>query len=328
MDIPRDFFRGFFGFPGLHPRHPVYDDEYDEDDGNDDYEGESNGEPQDFHDRESFHFKVITDPLEIHKFFEHQMDDMMKNFGRGFGFGSGIPGFGTGEFKEQEDDKWTMVPPSDPRDFMLRDNERKPDLPVEDNDLPRVDTDLDNQDIPFDGLAKLFPGDKNYAEDRNPVGKRHLFPGNKNEEQDERGAFGFGSLWGGLGETPGSVFRSFGSSQSQQTMRRSDGSVETKSTIRDSSGTEITTVKRKLGNQEHISTVKKDKDGTEERSDTFVNLDDNALDDFNKKWSKGDGRNLPIVEEERDTRLSPRRDMMSPSADRLYGSLFDKFFGR
>ena len=109
MDIPRDFFRGFFGFPGLHPRHPVYDDEYDEDDGNDDYEGESNGEPQDFHDRESFHFKVITDPLEIHKFFEHQMDDMMKNFGRGFGFGSGIPGFGTGEFKEQEDDKWTMV---------------------------------------------------------------------------------------------------------------------------------------------------------------------------------------------------------------------------
>jgi len=68
------------------------------------------------------HFSVMTDPLEIHSYFEQQLDEMLKNFGFGFG------GFGTLSGPRQERGCGPMVltpddapPTTNPRDFMLND---------------------------------------------------------------------------------------------------------------------------------------------------------------------------------------------------------------
>ena len=51
--------------------------------------------PSNPHDQErpnEFHFEVFTNPLEMHRFFDQQMEQILKSFGLGQGFG----GFGQG----------------------------------------------------------------------------------------------------------------------------------------------------------------------------------------------------------------------------------------
>ena len=62
-------------------------------------------------------FTVFTDPLEIHRFFEQQMDDMLRNFGQGFG-GLGGGGAIMMDPRSREDDKSSC---GSVRDFMLKD---------------------------------------------------------------------------------------------------------------------------------------------------------------------------------------------------------------
>ena len=115
---PNEFgklFKLFLGLPShRHPRgshYPPHDDAGDD------------GEPDDprdqvrsSEDRGERNFTVFTDPLEIHRFFEQQMDDMLRNFGQGFG-GLGRGG-GAIRMEPQEEEEGTV---GSARDFMLKD---------------------------------------------------------------------------------------------------------------------------------------------------------------------------------------------------------------
>ena len=66
-------------------------------------------------DRGRRSFTVFTDPLEIHRFFEQQMDDMLRSFGQGLG---GLGGGGAIMMDPSEDDRSSC---GSVRDFMLKD---------------------------------------------------------------------------------------------------------------------------------------------------------------------------------------------------------------
>jgi len=335
MDLPRDFnefFKGLFGFPRYPPNQewrPASDFNNEPDDDQEEHEDHYPRARQDFPNRDGFdfHFSVVTDPLEIHKFFEHQMDEMMRSFTQGFGgLGSGgVPGIGgiLGlEDHTENPDHFTKKPSFksdenehlDSRSFMLKDDEMAPREPNSSEIAPRepkVDTDLDEEDVSIGDLSKLFSNkDQNKLNQFKPFGQS---PWSQFEGKPDEGRSSF--------------FSSFGSSTSQQTIRRADGSIETKSTSRDSQGNETTTIRRRIGEEEHIETIKRGSDGTQVKTDQFVNMDDNGLEDFNSRWN-GNQSKQPPSSQDRLQRYSPRNDMISPPADKLYGSLFDKFFGR
>ena len=126
---PGDFrriFRQMFGIPDDYRHHRRGDFESESlDRFNRGDEESAQGRQEQFHLDENHrgrHFSVLTDPLEIHRYFEQQMDEMLKNFGFGFG------GFGTLSEPREERGYGPMVltpdddPPStNPRDFMLND---------------------------------------------------------------------------------------------------------------------------------------------------------------------------------------------------------------
>jgi len=334
MDLPKDFsqlFKGLFGFPRFPPNQdwrPASDFNSEPDDDQEDHEDHDDFDPRDQRDLPSrdgfdFHFSVVTDPLEIHRFFEQQMDDMMRSFTQGFG-GVGIPGLG-GILGLEDDsdhpDHFHNKPHRyhhhdndenmDSRSLMLKDDEPKassgPILPPKHSTGPKIDMDLDDQDVSSVDLSKLF---SNKDETKPNIIK----PSGQNPWFGDRS-----------GEGGQSFFKSFGSSQSHQTIRRSDGSIETKSTTRDTNGNVTTTVRKQIGNEEHIQITKKEPDGTQVETDEFVNMDATGLEDFNSRW---DGNKSKKPSGDYIQRYNPRNEMISPPADKLYGSLFDKFFGR
>lgn len=73
---------------------------------------------------------------------------------------------------------------------------------------------------------------------------------------------------------PAFSFRSFGSSMSTRIVRRADGSVEQHKTVRDSEGNEETTVTRQIGDKVHTVVSKRAKDGTEEKTEDIVNMNE------------------------------------------------------
>merc|ERR1711953_44098 len=85
-------------------------------------------------------YKVFTNPLEMNRFFEEQMDEMLRNFGQGFFGGdlrSGPPGPFGGHLQPA-----LPQPHEEKRDLMLRDPHppATPDSPA--HAQPRKDEDL------------------------------------------------------------------------------------------------------------------------------------------------------------------------------------------
>ena len=118
-----------FGFPNTgghnHTREDLYQEDREEFD-------PRRGQPQPFHhesrDNDGFNFNsrgfnVLTDPLEMNRFFDQQLDEMLKMFGHSFGFG---PRGSQGGFGDNR-----MIPLEEPdnedqgfaRDFMLKDGQ-------------------------------------------------------------------------------------------------------------------------------------------------------------------------------------------------------------
>lgn len=334
MDLPKDFsqlFKGLFGFPRFPPSQdwrPASDFNNEPDDDQEDHEDCDPRDQRDFPSRDGFdfHFSIVTDPLEIHRFFEQQMDDMMRSFTQGFGgFGGGrIPGQGGILGLEDHSDNPEHFPNNphhhhhddndnnlDSRSIMLKDDAPKSSFVPKTPTGPRIDTDLDDQAISIGDLSKLFSNkDENNSNQIKPFGQNPWFGMN-----------------GRSGDGSQPFFRSFGSSQSQQTIRRSDGSLETTSTCRDSNGKVTTTVRKQIGDEEHIEITKRESDGAEVKIDEFVNMDATGLEDFNSRWD-GNKTKQPRYSDDHIERYNPRNEMISPPADKLYGSLFDKFFGR
>lgn len=214
-------------------RNPIW--EYDEDDDDiDDFRRPRTG----------MHFHVFSDPIEITRYFESQMDNMLKSF---FGFGSDFhsiseDGF-MGTLPSVEEKKTSKS--SSLRDRMLKSSSD-----------PSVVTPDQKTDIDLDG---------------------------KITAQD------FSKIWhsehGTTTDAPKFNSFSFGKLMKKELIRRPDGTLEQKQVIRDSEGNEETTVTREVGDKKYVVITKTDKYGVETKSEDLINMDENELEDFNKKWT-------------------------------------------
>eukprot|EP00092_Neocalanus_flemingeri_P020599 GFUD01022318.1.p1 GENE.GFUD01022318.1~~GFUD01022318.1.p1 ORF type:complete len:305 (+),score=117.59 GFUD01022318.1:371-1285(+) len=295
------FFRLFLGLPTHRP--PRSNSPYEPDDGEPFPPNEDPSREQGMRGegRDRRHFTVLTDPLEIHRFFEQQMDDMLRNFGQGFG-GFGGAGRETGRgaitLEPQEEEVSGSV-----RDFMLKDEGQ-----------PRVDTDLDSKQVDMGELETL-------------MGRK------ENRSGEEECGRGVGDLFGGLlgrggffdGATGGNTFLgTFGTSVVERSVSTPGGGVETSKTVRNSDGTEVITVTRQMGDQVHQQTTTKSRDGSTTTEHRLTNGEEGGLEIFDNRW-RGQTR-----EEEGgrwQVQPSPREEMMGPPGDQLYNSLRDKFWG-
>ena len=307
-DLLRNLFRGFFGFPrhqddwsrsnnfGINEGRNFRDDDED-----------TNSDPHSHGNQEtnSRGFTVYTDPLELHKYFDQQMDEMLQMFGQSFGFG----GFGNrdglsegvgvfppshGRMVPYEDLTDEPAAPDDhARDFMLR----------EEPDQPRVDTEVDWDKLDREEIDRLMTRESgdNERSFRNPV--MDLFPAHRGAGHKTPG-YGFS-------------FQSFGSSVSERSVTRPNGGVETTKTVKSSDGSEEVTLTRRLGDQAHEQVTRRDKAGATVTEENLVNIQEADLESFNKSFDSG-RHNSPRMQE--DT----ARDKMIRPPPR---GLWDTFFG-
>ncbi|XP_020278514.1 HCLS1-associated protein X-1 [Pseudomyrmex gracilis] len=208
----------------------------------------------------NMHFNIFSDPLEMAKYFESQMDNMLKNFGFGHNsFFRMLPGIEEDikalPFAEHEPERNIDI---DLREKMLK---SKPEIFGEQNHEQKIDTDVDGK-ITTEEFSKLW---------------------NK------------GSLETVKPSAPHSF--SFGRSVRKEIVRNPDGTIEEKQVIRDSKGNEETIISRVIGDKRYVVTTKKDKNGFETKSEDLFNIDENELKEFTQKWKpKSDtDTNQPIL---------------------------------
>jgi hypothetical protein len=237
------FFRGLVGLDRGHreayaPQHSgVGDDEWREGE-----EGEARVEEDDSN-QNFFQFRVLTDPLEIHKFFEKEMEQMFKEFG-------GIGGI-MGQRKMLEDfpsrlEELPIIPESGgqtDRDLMLK-PESEMVSPGFGRDRRIEDQDLDEQNITSEHLDKLFKNPNHKTE----IQSKRDFPSLQDEDR-LHGQDG-GNHWGGVFSSPGSGFNSYSLSKSIRTVQMPDGSIETEERTRNPDGSESVIIKRRVGDRE------------------------------------------------------------------------------
>ncbi|KAF5281245.1 hypothetical protein FQA39_LY05131 [Lamprigera yunnana] len=213
---------------------------------------------------EKFGFSIFSNPLEMHSYFERQMNEMMKNFGI---FNNDSPFFGDeealfGTFKEPSFFGFSEIPDDggfheNPNDGQLRDKFLKPGYEEPPNQKHRADSDLDNQ--------------------------------------YKSGNFNNHSLVPKSPTMPSKSY-SFGKSVMSKTIINSDGAIETHKTIQDQDGNKEVTITHKQGNKEHTVITRSDKNGVQEVVENLINLDENEKDTFMKNKS------LPILDENKPTR--------------------------
>ncbi|RZC41250.1 HCLS1-associated protein X-1 [Asbolus verrucosus] len=195
-----------------------------------------------FHKGPNRNFNVFTDPLEIHKYFEQQMSDML----RSFGFGE----FGDGFSHHFEFPQIEEIPQEEyeTQSGDLRDQFLKPGF----------------EDAATNGIEEKKDGDVDGKLDIRDWGS--VFKGENSVTPYQRQT------------APKSYF--FGQSVTSKTIKNPDGSVETHHTVRDNQGNEETTITRKMADKEYSVTKRRDKDGKEETIENFVNMDDKEVDTF------------------------------------------------
>ena len=307
---PRDFrslFRQMFGFPNhggrSHDREDIYQEEYDPRYERPSQDGARSADP-DQYNFTSRGFSVYTDPFEMNRFFDQQLDEMLKIFGHSFGFGSRN---GEGQFGGFGHGNSRMIPlepesepecPSTARDFMWREDSRQ----------PRVDTEVDSDTLDMRELDELMKN-RNHPviprQEQRPHNMWDLFATQSFERRDLPGP-----------SSEGSSFYSFGSSMSQRSVSGPNGSVETTRTVRNSDGSEVITVTKQLGDKSYEVVTNRDRDGTVSTEERLVNISEQELDKF-----KVDLR------EKKELGSQPRDDMMTaPPYDQLLPSLWKKFF--
>lgn len=257
---PNDFhriFRGFFGLTGAPeggrgvPPHRPEDYPLREDE---------QVNPRAENHRDFFNFQIFTNPLEMHKYFEQEMEQMVREFS---GLGH------RGRLEDESLQPWTFVPSDEnansDRQLMLKDDGYAAGH-------GRQDTDVDEDNLSADHLAHLFKKKPENGEETAP----ELLPPRSESEDGMTGPgsllgrFGFGFLGPDGGRDhpgpdagPGSMLRQFGFapdtkdgirtfsfSRSTTTVRKPDGSVEVQEKTRNPDGTETVTIRRLEGGQE------------------------------------------------------------------------------
>ena len=301
-DLLRNMFRGFFGFPRHQDDWTRFNErrqfrDSDEDDDDTDYDPHSHG----IQETNPRGFTVYTDPLELHKYFDQQMDEMLQMFGQSFGFG-GLGssrerfGDGFGVFSPPQrrmlpfEDQTSESASSDDhaRDFMLRDEPGQ----------PRVDTEVDWDKLDREEIDRLM------TRESRDFGRGLRSP-------DLRGS---GSV-----QTPGGgfSFQSFSSSVSERSVTRPHGGVETTRTVRSSDGSEEVTVTRRRGDQAHQQVTRRDKAGATVTEENLVNIQEADLETFKKSFDS------PSIQQQEDVR---RNMIQAPPGDSAYTKIWDKFF--
>ncbi|KAK3602361.1 hypothetical protein CHS0354_013359 [Potamilus streckersoni] len=288
MDF-NNLFKGFFGFGNHNFGTRMHDDDSDD----------ASDEPGDFGDAFSQFHREMKRQMEE---FNNEFEQLFMNFGHPL-----IPPAINLPEKEPS--------PNNPRDHMLKDSESnedvskskwghrsRPALPFGNffswtqDAIPqkKEDRDLDG-DVDKYGISSIFENADVRANDFLDNGQQqpHGFP------------------------------RSFGRSWSSVTVRGADGKTETRQTVRDSSGNEETTVTRTIGDQSYIVTTK-DKDGQCETVETFQNMDEKDIANFNAQW---DNKDIAKKQIKREDLLIPHQGS-SASNRGLFSTLLDIFTSR
>ncbi|KAJ8672669.1 hypothetical protein QAD02_003929 [Eretmocerus hayati] len=257
-------------------RNPIWQNDEDDDDVSD-FSGR--------HPRYRGHFRIFSNPFEITRFFESQMDEMLNNFLGSFdGFGNRFNGNGQVFIPFGNDDLGSPLTLPDnraiehgPRDEVLKPSH---DFSTQDFTNNSLSPDRNSSGNPCDHVLKpayQMPDPHRQKLDLDIDGKL------KSEE--------LAKIWEAPPSktdrfTPKFSFRSFGSSVSTQIVRRPDGSVEERRTMRDSDGNEEIRVTRQIGDKMHTIVTKRDKDGSEVKTEDIVNMDEKDLKGFDDRWTK------------------------------------------
>ncbi|XP_015108968.1 HCLS1-associated protein X-1 [Diachasma alloeum] len=225
-------------------RNPIWqNDEEDDDEYGEDYRNPG-------HSRPAFHFEIFTNPFEMTRYFESQMDDMMKDFFS----------FGFSEDKQIPFEGFSQIMPPNHGKGDLREEVLKPGYalppPRHGVDSPKCDEDLDGKVDPKD-FSRVWNNGVTEPEEQLSTASTSLQP---------------------------FKFRSFGQSIVSQTIRRPDGSIEEKRTTKDNEGNTETIIKHRMGDKTHTVVIKKDKNGVETQTENFENMDPNELNNFDKNW--------------------------------------------
>lgn len=205
-------------------------------------------------------FNIFSDPLEMHRYFEHQLNEMLKSFGGMFGQEDGASSFfsfgGMPPALEapQSDGPEIESPQRNIRDHFLKPGYENSRDNKSNITKPKSDSDVDGK-VNLDDLDTLLK-DK-------PSHELTPFQGQKSPQ-----------------------FRMFGQSMSSKTFRRPDGTIETHQTRKDNEGNEETTITKQLGDKRYTLTIKTDKNGHQERIEDMVNLDEQELSKFKGKWQQ------------------------------------------
>ncbi|XP_075213344.1 uncharacterized protein LOC142319681 [Lycorma delicatula] len=218
-----------------------------------------------------FSFNVYTNPLEIHRYFEQQMNEMLKNFHMLEPFQE-FSSFFNSDFNENE---FPMIEQSPLDQFSqqfpaiegpnesqksLREHLLKPEFRSIESPSDKVDTILDGEVDTKDICRALEKKDSPIPIWTPNDSAKSLVP--------NRDTFSFSS----------------GRSVVTRFVRRADGSTEREEIVKDSDGTETKTVTRSLGDHEYSVTTIKDALGVEKRTENYKNIDPGRLEEFNKAW--------------------------------------------
>lgn len=203
-------------------------------------------------------------------------------------------------------------PTTNPRDFMLNDYGGR------DAEEPRVREEGDGwfTVLPREERVELDREDREV--DRMDIGELETLRrgGGVGHGQENRHglAGGLGGL--GLGVLGGLGGLVQGSSVSERTVIRGAGTETSRTTAR-SDGSREEVVVRRLGDREQRLTVTTQSDGAITRQQELSGLQEEDLAQFQRDWSAGLGARS----------RAPSGMLVGPQTDKLYTSLWDKFFG-
>lgn len=288
-----DFFRNFFSRGTVQEppqnryedninrdsfRNPIWQNDEDEDD------------VSDFrHPMNRYHFRIDSNPFEMTRFFETQMEHLLRSFFNNDGFGKNF-GDNTNIFIPFRGDDFT-------HSFVTPDGRSNSNGPRD--EVMKPEHGMPNSQFRFDDFTNIFSmptkkSSKNGLCD-DILKPSYEMPDSNNQKVDSDldgkiKSDELAKIW----KTPSvlelkeSQFSTknfqFGKSVSTQIIRRQDGSIEERRTIKDSSGNEETSITRQIGDKKHTITTKKAKDGSEEQTVDIINMDENELNGFHEKW--------------------------------------------
>lgn len=198
--------------------------------------------------RSGMQFHIFTNPLEMMRYFDAEMDNILKGVFSGFN-NNMLPSF------SDENSIKALPFAQQQRDIDLRDSMLKPDYKI----LPEVnlpDEPAGKCDMDLDGKVTA----DNFSTAWN--------------ERDGRRTL----------QTIIPHQRSVQKSVSKQFFHRNDGTIEQKQVFKDSEGNEETIVTRQIGDKKYTVSTKRDKFGAETKTEEFVNMNESELKDFNQKW--------------------------------------------